>query len=184
MRKASTQAVSEASESQEERQVSATIAISASEIRQIFQPRTSKSSHLWELAQKAHALAVTVEEGWEGLPPERRELLTTFACAVIDPPKGIKGFFRTFINRFYSAFVLAWIVLKGEQDAFIAYATAFQRLVNAILGAIEREGTGYQKALSEALEGAFGDWESSEAMTAEEACERLRQISDQALREL
>ncbi len=184
MGKASTQAVSEASESQEERQVSATIAISANEIRQIFQPRTSKSSHLWELAQKAHALAVTVEEDWQGLTPERRELLTTFACAVIDPPKGIKGFFRTFINRFYSALVLAWIVLKGEQDAFIAYATAFQRLVNAILGAIEREDTGYQKALSEALEGSFADWESSEAMTAEEACERLRQISDQALREL
>jgi hypothetical protein len=160
--------------------VSATITISPDEIRQIFQPRTSNSSRLWELAQKANALAVTVEERWEELPAQKQQLLTTFVYEVIEPPEGIQAMFRALTNRLY----LAWIVLKGEQDAFIAYSGAFQRLINAILGRIERENIAYQKALSEVLEEAVLDLEASKAMTAEEACERIRRISDQALKEL
>ncbi len=45
----------------------------------------------------------------------------------------------------------------------------------------ERENIDYEKALSEALEETFAEWETSEAMTAEEACKRIRVISDQAL---
>ncbi|MEG5000010.1 hypothetical protein [Microcoleus sp. B4-D4] len=44
-----------------------------------------------------------------------------------------------------------------------------------------RENIAYEQALSEALEETFAEWETSEAMTAEEACKRLRVISDQAL---
>ena len=45
----------------------------------------------------------------------------------------------------------------------------------------EREDIAYEKALSEALEETFAEWETSEAMTAEEVCKRIRVISDQAL---
>lgn len=52
------------------------------------------------------------------------------------------------------------------------------------MSGVEREDMAYQKALSEALEEAFTDWRNSRDMGAEEACERLREISDQAFNEL
>ena len=164
--------------------MSATITISPSEIRQIFQPRTSSASRFWELAQKANNLAVIIEARWDQIPPETRELLKIFAYAVIEPPQGIKGVFIELLGRFYLAFSLFSIAIKGEQDAFIAYAGAFKRLLNAILSGIEREDIAYEKALSEALEETFAGLGTSEAMTAEEACERIRAISYQALEEL
>ncbi|MEG5038745.1 MULTISPECIES: hypothetical protein [unclassified Microcoleus] len=44
-----------------------------------------------------------------------------------------------------------------------------------------RENIAYEQALSEALEETFAEWETTEAMTAAEACKRLRVISYQAL---
>jgi hypothetical protein len=164
--------------------MSATITINPSEIRQIFQPRTSSASRFWELAQKANNLAVIIDARWEQIPPETRELLKIFAYALIEPPQGIKEVFIEFLGRFYLAFSLFSIAIKGEQDAFIAYGAAFQRLLNAILSGVEREDIAYQKALSEALEQTFEELETIEAMTAEEACERIRAISYQALEEL
>ncbi len=164
--------------------MSATITISPSEIRQIFQPRTSSASKFWELAQKANNLAVIIDARWEKIPPDMRELLKIFAYTLIEPPQGIKGIFIQYLRRFSLAIILPWIVLKGELDSFLTYNNAFNRLVNAILSGVEREDLAYQKALSEALEEAFTDWENSKDMSAEEACERLRQISDQAVSEL
>jgi hypothetical protein len=164
--------------------MSATITISPSEIRQIFEPRTSSASRFWELAQKANNLAVIIDARWEQIPAETRDILKIFAYAVIEPPQGIKGILIDFLGRFSLAFSLFSIAIKGEQDAFIAYAGAFQRLLNAILSGIEREDIAYEKALSEALEETFAGWETSEAMTAQEACERIRAISYQALEEL
>lgn len=164
--------------------MSATITISPSEIRQIFEPRTSSASRFWELAQKANNLAVIIDARWEQIPPETREILKIFAYAVIEPPQGIKEILINFLGRFSLAFSLFSIAIKGEQDAFIAYAGAFQRLLNAILSGIEREDIAYEKALSEALEETFAGLETSETMTAEDACERIRAISYQALEEL
>ena len=112
--------------SQEVRQMSARITISPSEIRQIFQPRTSSASRFWELAQKANNIAVIIEALWDRIPRETRELLKIFACAVIEPPQGIKGVFIELLGRFYLAFSLFSITIKGEQDAFIAYAGGFK----------------------------------------------------------
>ncbi len=113
-----------------------------------------------------------------------RELLKSFAYTLIEPPPGIKERFLKFVELFSLAILLPWIVLQGELDSFVAYDNAFNRLVNAILSGVERENMAYQKALSEALEEAFTDWRNSRDMGAEEACERLRQISAQAFNEL
>ena len=164
--------------------MSATITISPSEIRQIFQPRTSSASRFWELAQKANNLAVIIEDRWEKIPAKTQELLKVFAYAFIEPPQGIKERLLKFVGLFSWAIALPWIVLKGELDSFVAYINAFNRLINAILSGVEREDIAYQEALSEALEEAFTDWGNSRDMGAEEACERLRQISDQAFNEL
>lgn len=161
--------------------MSATITISSSEIRQIFQPRTSSASRFWELAQKANKLAVIIEASWDQLPAETRELLKIFAYAVIEPPQGIKGVFVYYLGRFFGEFSLFLIRLKGEKNSVIAYNIAFERLINAILSGIEQEDIVYQKELSEALEETFAGLETSSAMTAEEACERIRAISYQAL---
>ncbi|MFB2923276.1 hypothetical protein [Aerosakkonema funiforme] len=165
--------------------MSATITINSSEIRQILQPpRTSNSSRLWEIAQKANTLAVIVEDRWENFTDEDRELLKTFAYAVIEPPKGILDTISELVSRFLFALFLAAIAIKGEADAFAAYSDGSKRLINAILGRIEREDIAYQKALSEAIEEAFANLETSKAMTAEEACERIGRISDKIIGEL
>lgn len=158
--------------------MSATITITLNEIRQIFQPpRTSNASHLRELAQKTNELAVFVEERWERIPSQTRELLTTFAYKAIEPPKGIKAKIFLLISHVYLALALPWLVLQGEVASFVAYANAFQRLLNAILSGIEREEIAYQQSLSAVIEEALTGWETSKDMTAEEACERLRKIS-------
>lgn len=162
--------------------MSATITISSSEIRQIFQRRTSSTSEILELAQKANTFAVIIEARWDQIPAETRESLKIFAYAVTEPPQGIKDIFLDFFSRLSLAFALFLIVLKGEKNSLIAYIGAFERLINAILSGIEREDIAYQKALSEALEETFAGLETSEAMTAEEACERIRTISNQALK--
>ncbi|MFB2895896.1 hypothetical protein ACE1CI_23550 [Aerosakkonemataceae cyanobacterium BLCC-F50] len=69
-------------------------------------------------------------------------------------------------------------------DAFIAYFSNSKRLINAILGKVEQEDFAYQKALSEAIEEGFSNSENRKSMTAEEACERIRGISDRVIREL
>ncbi len=164
--------------------MSATITISPSEIRQIFQPRTPSASRFWELAEKANNLAVIIDARWDQIPPETRELLKIFAYAVIEPPQEIKGIFVYYLGRCLWNFSLFLIELKGEKKSVVAYNVAFERLLNAILSGVEREDMAYEKALSEALEESFAGWETSEAMTAEEACERIRAISYQALEEL
>lgn len=161
--------------------MSATITISTKEIKQILQQQTSDPSQLWKLAEKGNTLAVMVENSWENLPLEKQDLLTAFAYMNLEKPQGIKSIFVNQISRLFVALILVRIVLKGELNAFLAYANAFQRLVNAILSAIERENSAYQNALSEAIENAIIDSENNQAMTAEEACERIRELSNQAL---
>lgn len=124
---------------------------------------------------------MTVENSWENLPPKKQELLRDFAYMTLEEPEDFKSVFIKQISRLFSAFILVRIVLKGELNAFLACANAFQRLVNAIFSAIERENLAYQNALSEAIENAIINAENDKAMTAEEACERIRQISNQAL---
>lgn len=160
------------------------IAMSPTEIREIFQPRTANSLRLWDMAQKANALAVEVEERWEELPEDKRELLTTFAYAIIEPPQGLQGKLLDFIDRVSAAWNIIAIYFKKEQDALAVYTVAYERLLNAILNAIERENDDYQVALSEALEETFLNLGSIKTMTAEEASERIREISDRAFREL
>lgn len=163
----------------------ATIAISAAEIRQVFQQRRfASASRFGELARKANYLAAIVESRWEQLPAPTQELFAVFARDLIEPPRGIKQRFLDFLGRFHLAVILFWMTIQGETDSFVACHNAFDRLVSAVLNAVERENKAYQQALSEALEEAFSEWETAEAMTAEEACERIRQISEGALTEL
>ena len=163
--------------------MSATITISTKEIKQIFQQRTSDPSELWKLAEKGNILAVTVENSWDKLPVKKQELLRYFAYMTLEDSEDFKSVFIKQISRLFSALILVRIVLKGELNAFLACANAFQRLVNAILSAIERENLAYEKALSEAIENAIIDAENDKAMTAGEACERIREISNKALEE-
>ena len=133
-------------------------AFSPSEIRQIFQPRSLKASRPWELAERANGLATTVEENWAYLSEEQRELLADFAYEAIDPPSDMRSKLQAFLSCCYGA----WMILQGERDAFVAYASAIDRLTNAIVLASELD--------------------SYKTMTAEEACEWIREISHRAIR--
>jgi len=155
------------------------IALDSKEIWEIFHPRTVNSARLWEIAQKANALAVAVEQDWEELPEEQRKLLTTLAYAGIEPPPGIKWKLLNFIDRLFAVGML----LK-DFNACAFYVEASQRFITAILSGIERENEDYQAALSDALAETFANLESSKAMTAEEACEWIQEISDEAFRDM
>jgi len=161
--------------------VSATITMGKREIQLVFgQPAPSSAQRLEEQAQAANHFAAIIESSWDQISPETRELLKVFAYAVIEPPQGI----RQKLGRFYLAIVLFGLAIKDEIDSFVAYNNAFDRLFSAILNQVEREDEAYQQALSEALSEAFAGWETSKAMTADEACKQVRQISKRALSEL
>lgn len=163
----------------------ATITISAAEIRLVFQQRRfASASRFGELAHKANYLGAIIESRWEQLPAPTQELFAVFARDLIEPPQGIKQRFLDFLGRFHLAVVLFGMAIQGQIDSFVACHNAFDRLVSAILNAVERENKAYQQALSEALEETFSELATIEAMTAEEACERIRQISERALTEL
>lgn len=67
--------------------MSATITISQSEIRQVFEQRAfANASRFEELAQKANFLAAIIENRWEIIPLETQELIKVFAYALIEPP--------------------------------------------------------------------------------------------------
>jgi hypothetical protein len=101
--------------------------------------------------------------------------------STVEPPKGIAGRYSAAVR---AGLWYARMQLKGEQEAFFDYVVAHRRLTNAILAAIERENPAYQKAFSEAVEGAFSDLEHSKALTPEDTLDQLRPLSDEALREL
>ena len=155
------------------------IALDSKEIWEIFHPRTLNSAKLLEIAQKTNALAAEVEQDWEELPEERRKLLTTLAYAGIEPPPGIQWKLRHFIDRLFAVGML----LK-DFNACEVYVEASERLLDAIFSGIERENEDYQAELSAALTETFANLESSKAMTAEEAGEWIREISDEASRDI
>jgi len=161
----------------------ASITIDPREIMRFSAPESAEPSELREAAQKMEQLAVMVENMWDEMPPppEVREALVALAYTSMQPPKGIVGRYRAAIRGGIS---YARIKLRGEQEAFFDFVVAHRRLSNAILTAIERENPAYQEALSKAVEGAFSDLEQSKALTAEDTLGQLRQLSDEALREL
>ena len=155
------------------------IAIDSKEIWEIFHPRTVNSARLWEIAQKANALAAEVEQDWEELPEERRKLLTTLAYAGSEPPPGIQWKLLNFIDRLFAVGML----LK-DFNACAFYVESSQRLLNAIFSGIERENEDYQSALSDALAETFANLENTKLMTAQEACEWIQEISDEAFKDI
>lgn len=158
----------------------ASITINPKELRRFSAPDNAEPSELRELADKMEKLAVGVEELWDEMPPKMREALAALAYFDAQPPKGIAKYKAAVRGGLW----YARIKLKGDQDALFDFGIARHRLTNAIMGAIERDNPAYQQALSEVVEGAFSDLERSEALGSEETLDQLRQLSDEALREL
>jgi hypothetical protein len=157
------------------------ITINPTELRRLSAPDAAEPSKLGEMTQKAEFLASAVENLWEEMPLKVRKPLITLAYLTLQPPK---GFFDRYSTALRGSLRYAHIRLRGEQDAFFDYVVAYRRLTNAILGALERENPAYQRALSEAVEEAFSDLDRSEELTPEDTLEQLRQLSDEALREV
>jgi hypothetical protein len=161
----------------------ASVTINPREIMRFSAPDAAEPSELREIAQHMESIAASVENTWDDapLPPKLREALIALAYSTVEPPKGIA---RRYSAAIRGGLWYARIKLKGEQEAFFDYIIAQRRLTDAVLAAIERENPAYQKALSEALERAFSDVKQSKALTPEDTLEQLRELSDEALREL
>ncbi|MBK4730261.1 hypothetical protein JJD41_10360 [Oxynema sp. CENA135] len=159
--------------------MSATLAIDFHEIRQIFKAKASNSSRLLELARQAKYLATVVEESWEELPSEKQELLRIFAYAIIEPPKDLKSRLIAILDRLSAAWNISLIILKGEVYAFGVYSQAYQHLIDALLNSIENESEAYQFKLRKAIEESISEEvDKGQAMTVEEASDRIRSISN------
>lgn len=158
----------------------ASITINPIEIRRFSTPDNAEPSELRELADRMEVLAAGVEDLWHEMPPKLREAFVALAYFDVEPSQGIAKYKAALRGGLW----YARIKLKGEQDALFDFGIARRSLTNAVLGAIEHENDAYQQALSGAVEGAFSDLERSQALGPEETLDQLRQLSDEALRQL
>lgn len=152
--------------------MSATITIDPLEIQQISQPDRVNSSRLRVLARKAESLAVTIEKEYSEFSLPERELLE----ALIYSSMGGKS--SSLLSSLRVRLSLAWILLRGEIDPMMEYLNALQRLKNAVLGAIERSHTDYDRKMTEVLSEALAESDNNPSMTPEEFREWLINISD------
>lgn len=159
----------------------ASITINPIELRRFSSPDKAEPSELREMAEQMEKLAAGVEDLWDDMPPKMREALTALAYMSMEPPKGIAERYGSALR---AGFWYARVRLKGEQEALLDFGIARRWLTNAVMAAIERDNPAYQLALSEAIEGAFSDLDKSEALEPEDTLDQLRQLSDEALREI
>lgn len=145
-------------------------------------PRTSDASALRELTQQVNRATLKVERYWGELPVEERDAYLHFAYAVTEFRNEEPHRLRSLFERSIAGFNLFLITLKGEQEAFVEYAVAMQRFVEAVLDAIEHENDAYQEAVTETLQEEELPGGAEEAMTLEEARERRRQLRYQVLK--
>lgn len=121
--------------------------ISPQALHQFSRPRTVRTSRLRVAAQQAHQIAYVVETRWTELPANLRDPLTTLVYDIIESPRGPRGVAR----KIAGSVILATIALRGETDILYEYLAAVRRLVNAVLGSIERDSTEYRQRLNEAV---------------------------------
>ncbi len=159
----------------------ASITINPIELRRLSAPDAAEPSKLREMTQTAEILAGAVENHWEGMPPKMREALVAIVYSMMEPPQNP---IRKYGAALRGGLWYARIRLRGEHEAFSDFVIAHRQMVNAILGAIERDNPTYQRALSEAVEESFFDSEQGQELTPEDTLDQLRQLSDEALREL
>lgn len=159
----------------------ASITISPIELRRLSDPDAVEPSELREMTQTAEFLADHAEKHWERMPPKIREALIALVYSMMNPPQNL---LRKYSAALRGGLWYTRIRLKGEQEAFSDFVIAHRRMTNAILEAVERDNSAYQQALSEVIEEAFSDLEHSEALTPEDTLEQLRQLSDEACREI
>lgn len=113
-----------------------------------------------ESARLAERLAVRVENEWEDLSPESRELLTAFAYDAIRERRGVGERLRLTWYRLK----LAYTLIRGQEEmhAVIEHEDSMQRLIDAILLAIEDEDEAYQERVTTVLKRAISKPEMSE----------------------
>lgn len=121
-----------------------------------------------------------VEKGWDKLSEEEREAFSDLAYSVIEPSNSIRFNFPTLIFRFQ----MAIDILRGQQETILEAALSVQRLVDAILNAIEQENPEYQKHIAESVEEVLSNPQAGSIVPSGGTRDWLRHLSDQALSEV
>ena len=142
------------------------------QVLQLVRPRTADPDMLHLLAGRASFLAAAVEESWDVLEPKTKEALRAFAHVAVH-----ERLYSSLTERAYHVV----LVLKGETGALAAFVAAVEKLVRAVVDAIEREHPEYQKAVAEAVESGLAA-ASQPGMNPEEFREWLSGFSDRTLR--
>jgi hypothetical protein len=132
----------------------ASITIDPREIMRFSAPESAEPSELREAAQKMEQLAVMVENMWDEMPPPP-EVREALVALAYTSMQPPKGIVGRYRAAIRGGISYARIKLRGEQEAFFDF-----------------------------VEGAFSDLEQSRALTPEDTLDQLRQLSDEALREL
>lgn len=154
-------------------------AIGPHDIHQLSRPRTVRTSKLRTATQCAHQLAHGVEAHWEEMPPAVKASLKELAYEIVEPPRGFRGV----AHHVAASVMLAAIALRGERDALLDYLAAVRRLVNAVLGAVERDQPAYRNQLEKAVGDGLSESQGAQSVP-EDMRGWLAALSDQAHREL
>lgn len=157
----------------------AAFTISPQTIHYLSRPRSTSPSLLQQAALSANRIAYAVETGWADLPPDAQEGLRGLASELIEPSRGPRGVVRGLLGRL----ILAIVALRGDTDALYEYLAAVRRLVNSVLGAVEREHPKYSTLLAATVGDALTEGRAL-PLVPEEIRGWLDSMSDQAHREL
>lgn len=141
--------------------MSLSLKITPKEVHRLSSARDASPSRLLEDARLAERMAVRVENQWENLSPEGRKLLTAFAYDAIRERKSARERLRLKWHRLK----LAYTLLRGQEEmhAVTEYVDSMQRLIDAILLAIEDESEAYQEKITTVLERAISKPEMGES---------------------
>jgi len=142
----------------EEAVVSLSSEITPREVHQLASPRVASPSRLIEVARLYERLAVRVENEWETVPPDVRELLTAFAYNTVRR----RSVWEKLRSNWHQL-KLAYTLLRGQEEIHIVseYVESRRHLVDAILLAIEEEDESYQERLTAVVERAASKQEDA-----------------------
>lgn len=140
--------------------MSLSLKLTPKEVHQLTSPRDASPSRLAKSARLAERLAVKVENDWENLSPEARELLVALAYDATREQRSVGERLKLKWHRLK----LALTLVRGQEEMHTVseYVESMQRLIDAILLAIENEDEAYQENVAKVLKHAISKPEISE----------------------
>mgnify|MGYP001081106463 CR=1 FL=1 len=167
---------------------SSTVALDIKRFHDLSQSSEPNSLSLQELAKQADTLAEAVEFQWDEFSPQEREFLEKLVYDALHSNTSIWSWLSSIPTRLLLLSMLLrdllevvrlWLSRESLQDiklrsqAFSSYQAASQRLIDAVLDAVERSHPEYDRKMEEVLQDVFEEADDRPGMTVDEFKEWL-----------